>query len=199
MTEPSEPESSSPETPESVPARQRWVVRHRRFTAAGLGLVALALVLAVAVSIFVWTGGVDRYIAREVVVALAQYGVRTEIGHLEFSFGVRTAKLRDVKLYNAETGALIATVDRAELVVETPGLYAPSFERQVVLKTLDLTNLQIYATLDEQGRSNFTGLHNAPPTAPSRIKFDFNSLVASIDGGTLHVDDRMHEIVGELG
>jgi hypothetical protein len=52
--------------------------------------------------------------------------------------------------------------------------------------------------VDEQGRSNLQGLHSAPPKTPSRITFDFSSLIVALKGGRLHVNDRTHKLEGEL-
>jgi outer membrane protein assembly complex protein YaeT len=106
--------------------------------------------------------------------------------------------VRDVKLYNQSSDKLIAALDRAVLVVEIPNPFALNLHRQVIFKRLDLTNLQVALNVDQQGVTNFDGLHSAPPSAPSRITFDFSSLVGSIDGGTIQVDDRVHKVKAEL-
>src|SRR5438105_1903290 len=111
MTEPAEAEPSPP----------GWTSRRKRLLAVAASTFALVLALGLAVVYYVWSGGFDRYVTGQVVSALAEYGVRAEIGGLELSGGVRTAKLHDIKLYNQETGQLVATIDRAVLVVEIPG------------------------------------------------------------------------------
>jgi outer membrane protein assembly complex protein YaeT len=111
---------------------------------------------------------------------------------------VRTAKAHDIRLYNLETGQLIAALDRAELVVELPELFALRLRRDVIFKRVSLENLHVYVEIDTEGEANFTGLHDAPPSAPGRIRFDFSSLVGTLTSGTLHIDDRAHKIVGDL-
>lgn len=187
--------SQIPEPPASSP---RWAARHKRLLIAGLISFLLLLALAITAVYYIRSGRLNRYIVTQVQTALEEYGVRAEIGGLELAWGVRTADVRDVKLYNQQTRQLIATLDRAELVVEIPNPFALRFRREVIFKRLDLNNLQAYVEIDEQGISNFSGLHAAPPSAPSRITFDFASLVGSLDGGTLHIDDRAHKIAGEL-
>src|SRR5262249_61271133 len=81
---------------------------------------------------------------------------------------------------------------------EIPSPFALSLHRDVIFKRLDLTNLRLALDVDQQGVTNFSGLHSAPPSAPSRITFDFSRLVGSIDGGTIQVNDRAHGVKGEL-
>lgn len=192
------PEEQSPEpTPESP--RSSWAARHKRLLIAGGAVLSLLLVLALALVFYVRSGRLNRYVGGEIQTALTEYGIRAEIGAFELAWGARTATLRDVKLYNQETGQLIATLDRAEVVVDIPSAYALRLRREVVFKRLDLTNLHAYVEIDEQGQTNFRGLRQPPPTAPGRITFDFSSLVVALNGGALHYDDRARKLAAELG
>src|SRR5690349_25164255 len=101
--------------------------------------------------LYLRSGGLNRFITAQVQSALAEYGLRTEIGGFELSWGARTANIRDIKIYNQQTGQQIATVDRAELVVEIPSPFALRLRREVIFKRLDLENLRMYVDLD--GRS----------------------------------------------
>ena len=185
-------------TPEPPAPKPGWPKRHKRLVTIG-GVALLVVLIIVAGSLYyIRSGKLDLFILTQVQSALTQYGVRAEFGGLEVSWGVRTAKARDVSLYNLETGQLIATLDSAELVVEIPNPFAVSLRRDIIFKRVSLENLQLYVGLDGEGKTNFTALHNAPPSAPGRIRFDFSSLVASLTSGTLHIDDQAHQIVGTL-
>lgn len=148
---------------------------------------------------YIRSGRLNLYITNQVQAALSEYGIRAEVGVLDLAWGVRTASVRDVKLYNQATGQLIATIDRAELVVEIPNPFALRLRRDVIFKRVDLDNLQAYVQIDAQGQSNFAGLHAAPPSAPSRITFDFSALVGTLNSGTLHFNDDARRIAAELG
>jgi len=165
-----------------------------------LGGIVLILILASVLGglYYIRSGRLNSFILTQVQSALAEYGVRAEIGGLDLSWGVRTAKAHDIKLYNAETGQLIATVDNVLLVVEIPNPFALSLRRDIIFKRVALDNLQAYVDLDSDGKANFSGLHNVPPSAPGRISFDFSSLVGSLTSGTLHINDRAHRISGDI-
>jgi outer membrane protein assembly complex protein YaeT len=187
--------SGTPQPPASIPA---WPRRHKRLVTIGSIILLLLLVLAVAALYYIRSGGLNRSILIQVQTALVDYGVRAEIGGLDLSWGVRTAKAHDIKLYNRETGQLIATIDNAELVVEIPNLYALRFRRDIIFKRVALDNLQLYVEVDSDRKTNFSGLHNPPPSAPGRIRFDFSSLVGSLTSGTLHIYDQAHQIAGDI-
>jgi outer membrane protein assembly complex protein YaeT len=187
------------QTPEAPSFQPSWTARHKRLLIVGLVVLLIIAGLSFFALFYVRSGRLNRTIVGEVQTALQEYGLRAEVGELELVWGIRTARVHDVKIYNQETNQLVATLDSAELVVEIPNPFALRLRREIIFKRLDLKNLQAYVFLDEQGHSNFTGIHSPPPAAPSRITFDFSNLVASIDGGTLHLDDRAHQLEGELG
>jgi outer membrane protein insertion porin family len=166
--------------------------------AVGLTLFLLLVVIAISAIYYIRSGRLDNYIVVQVQAALKEYGLRAEVGKLETEWGIRTAKASDIKIYNDQTNQLIATVDQATLVVEIPNPFALRLQREIIFKRVDLKNLQAYVELDAQGNSNFTGLHQAPPSAPSRITFDFSKLIAALDDGTVHFNDKAHNIAGEL-
>jgi outer membrane protein insertion porin family len=176
-----------------------WYARHKRFLFISLGFLLLITFLVFAGLYYIRTGRLNRYIADQVVEALSEYGLRAEIGKFELAWGIRTAKIRDIKLYNQQTGQLIAKIDRLELVAQIREPNALRLHREIVFKQLELSDLDIWLETDEQGRSNLLGLHPAPPKPPSRITFDFSGLIGVLKGGKLHVNDRAHKIEGELG
>src|SRR5688572_28379859 len=187
------PEQQSPDA-----APRPWAARHKNLLiAAGVALL-LILALALGLLYYIRSGRLNQYITGQVQTALAEYGLRAEIGDFELAWGIRTTTARHVKIYNQETGQLIATLDRDEIVVDIPSAYALNLRRQIVFKRIDLKNLQAYVGIDEQGVTNFRGLRQPPPTAPGRITFDSSSLVANLDGGTFHLNDRARQLAGEL-
>ncbi len=179
--------------------RSHWYRSHKRLLHIGLGFLLLIAFLVLAGLYHIRSGRLNRYIANQVVAALGEYGLRAEIGSFDISWGIRTAKISDVKVYNQQTGQLIATVDQLEMAVQILEPYALRLRREIVFQRLELSNLNVRLDVDEQGRSSLWGLHSAPPKAPSRITFDFSSLIGALKSGTLHINDRARKIEGELG
>jgi outer membrane protein insertion porin family len=156
------------------------------------------MLLVLGVVLFIRSGRLNRIITAQVQSALAEYGVRTEIGSFELSWGPRSAVVQDLKFYNQATGQLLATVDRAKLIVSIPDLYALRLRREVHFNDLEITNLHAYVDLDSRGLSNFQGLRQPPPGAPGRITFDFSTLVVSVKGGDVHLTDQADRLQAEI-
>src|SRR5262245_24834487 len=144
------------QTPETGSARRRGASWRKRLLMIGLLSFFFLAIIILAGIFYVRSGRLNRYIADQVKTAIKEYGLRAEIGGFDISWGVRTAKLRDIKIYNDQTGQLIATLDRAELVTDIRTPYALRLRREVVFKRLDLQNLNVQIEVDEQGRSNLS-------------------------------------------
>jgi outer membrane protein insertion porin family len=187
------------QTPGTTPVRPLWYVRRKRLLVIILVIFSLVAILALAGYFYIRSGKLNRYIANQVVTALEEYGLRTEIGKFEIAWGVRTARVRDVKIYNQTTGQLIATLGAAEMVAEIREPLALRLRREIVFKRLDLDHLDLRIEVDERGRSNLDGLHPAPPKAPTRLTFDFSELTVALKTGTLHLNDRMRQVEGSWG
>jgi outer membrane protein assembly complex protein YaeT len=176
-----------------------WYARHKRLLLIGLGILLLITLLVLAGLYYIRSGKFNRYIADQVSKALAEYGLRAEIGGFDVALRMGTAKIRDIKVYNQQTGQLIATIGQLEMAVQILEPYALRLRREIVFKRIDLSNLNLWFDVDEEGRSNLWGLHAAPPKAPSRITFDISNLIGTLKGGMLRVNDRARKIAGELG
>ncbi|HKE02804.1 MAG TPA: hypothetical protein VKE91_02030, partial [Blastocatellia bacterium] len=187
------------QTRETPSIEQPWYARRKRLLWTGFGVFSLLAFLVLAGLLYVRTGRLNRFISSQVVEALREYGLRAEIGNFNIAWGIQTAKIGGVKIYNQQTGQLIATVDRAEMKVQIREPFALQLRREIIFKRLELTNLNLRIDVDEQGRSNLRGLHPAPPQAPSRLSFDLSSLVVALRGGEAHFSDRSRKIEGNLG
>ncbi|HST54040.1 MAG TPA: translocation/assembly module TamB domain-containing protein [Pyrinomonadaceae bacterium] len=206
--QPAQPTPDSPdETPASVetrgatPARRRrgWrrvVNRRNAILTAVVGVIA---VIALALIIFVLyrSGRVDQIIAGQIIGTLAEYNIRAEIGSFRAQIGPRTAEIKDLKLYNAVTGAPIGNVGRIVATIRVEDLWALSLRRSVNLESLTVERPEIWVTYDAQGRSNFAGLKVPPPDPNQRILFAYSTANVSVTDGIVHYDDRRYDINGE--
>src|SRR5262245_54311880 len=186
-------------TPETPFIEQPRRARRKRMLWIGFGVLSLLALIILAGLFYVRTGRLNRYISSQVVEALGAYGLRVEIGNFNISWSFQTAKIGDVKIYNQQTGQLIATVEQAEMKVQIREPLALQLRREVIFKRLELTNLNLRIDVDEQGRSNLCGLHQSPPHAPSPFGFEFSSLLVALRGGEAHISDRSRKIECGLG
>src|SRR5947209_11687677 len=120
---PAQPTPELPDDATAPPDESRNAAAARRGGGGGVvnrrnamwtGLVAVAAVVALAFILFVLyrSGRIDRIIAGQIIGTLAEYNIRAEIGSFTAQLGPRTVEIRDLKLYNAVTGAQIGNISR---------------------------------------------------------------------------------------
>ncbi|HKX27597.1 MAG TPA: hypothetical protein VJ302_07890, partial [Blastocatellia bacterium] len=191
----STPSESLP--PESLPPSPGWATRHKRPLIVGLIIVALLFIIILAGLYYIRSERFNRFLVQEIENALLDYGLRAEIGEFKLQWRERNVRLGNVRIYNRETGQLIATVKELALAADIPAPFAPRLRREVVLKELDLNGLDLYVEIDAQNRNNFRGV-NAPEREPGRITVDFDNLVAILNGGAVHLNDQAHDLQAVL-
>ena len=163
------------------------------------GLVAVAAVVALAFILFVLyrSGRIDRIIAGQIIGTLAEYNIRAEIGSFTAQLGPRTVEIRDLKLYNAVTGAQIGNISRIVATVRVEDMWALSLRRNVNLEDLKVEHPEIWVAYDAQGRSNFADLKVPPPDPNQRILFAYSTAHVEVTDAVVHYDDRRYRINGE--
>src|SRR5437660_3829726 len=188
------------ESRSAAAARRRgWRRVVNRRNAMWTGLVAVAAVVALAFILFVLyrSGRVDQIIAGQIISTLAEYNIRAEIGSFRAQLGPRTAEIRDLKLYNAVTGAPIGNISRIVATVRIEDMWALSLRRNVNLESLTVEHPEIWVVYDAEGRSNFSGLKIPPPDPNQRILFAYSTANVAVTDGVVHYDDRRYDISGE--
>ncbi len=128
---------------------------------------------------------------------MKDYGLRSEIGGTKISLKAQTARLSDFKIFNDETGQLIASLKLVEVDVDIREPYALSLSREIVLKSLNLEGVDLYLEIDEQGRANIKRLRSAR-SPKERITVDYSQLLATITDSAIHVKDRARRIETDL-
>ena len=179
--------------------RRGWRRVVNRRTAMWTALVAVTAVIALAFIAFMLyrTGQVDKYVTRQIIDTLAKYNIRAEVGSFTTKLGPRTVEIRDLKLYNAVTGAPIGNVESIVATVRVEDLYAISLRRNVNLEKLTVEHPEIWVTYDAQGRTNFADLKLPPPDPNSRILFAYATAEVAVNNAVVHYDDRRYDISGE--
>ncbi|HEX3561114.1 MAG TPA: translocation/assembly module TamB domain-containing protein [Pyrinomonadaceae bacterium] len=179
--------------------RRGWRRVVNRRNAMWTGLVAVVAIVALAFVLFVLyrSGRLDRIIAGQIIGTLAEYNIRAEIGSFTAQLGPRTVEIRDLKLYNAATGAQIGNISRIQATVRVEDMWALSLRRNVNLEDLKVEHPEIWVTYDAQGRSNFADLKVPPPDPNQRILFAYSTAHVEVTDAVVHYDDRRYDINGE--
>ncbi|MFN0107573.1 MAG: translocation/assembly module TamB domain-containing protein [Blastocatellia bacterium] len=177
---------------QSKPSRWR-----KRILLAALCLLVAATAAGICGWMWLRSDGFNRYVAEEIKKKMTEFGLRSDIGGFGFAWDSETARLNDLKVYNQRTGQLIASVKSIEVKILIRDLYAPRLSREIEIKNLNLDGVEVFAEIDEQGRSNLDGIHNAPPKSQT-IKFDTTKLLTTLTNSAVHFKDRQHSIEADL-
>ena len=134
--------------PDTLSIQRPWYARRKRLLWIGLSVFSLLALFVLAGLLYVRTGRLNRYIASQVVEALSEYGLRVEIGNFNISWSFQTANIGDIKIYNQQTGQLIATIGQAEMKVQIREPFALRLRREVIFERLELTNPNLRIDVD---------------------------------------------------
>src|SRR5262249_51468253 len=182
---------------EDLPPRPRRSTRRRLFVYSALGMVALVIIAVLIALLCLRSERFNRFLAIEIEKALEAYGLRAEVEKVEPEFGSSAVTLRNLKLFNRQTGQLIATIDRARASFTIRDPFALRLRREIVFDRLELGAVDLWVVFDEQGQSNFQGLRRPPPLR-RRITFDYSRLVGSLNKGVIHFTDRKRDLLSDL-
>jgi outer membrane protein assembly complex protein YaeT len=188
--------SEQPDTPPSVP-RSRYLLTLKRALIALAALILLIGCTGLAVWVYVRSEAFNRLVAEQINAALKDYGLRSEIGGTKISLKAQTARLSDFKIFNDESGELIASLKLVEVDVDIREPYALRLNREIVLKGLNLEGVDLYLDIDEQGRANIKRLRSRRDSK-ERITVDYSQLLATITNSAIHVKDRARRIATDL-
>jgi translocation and assembly module TamB len=187
-------DSPHPATPQGK--RRRWLTRRNAFIATlaiGVGIVALILIAVIAYRL----GYVDRYIANQIKTTLAQYGIRAEIREFSTAFSPQTVLMKNIELYDAQTGEKLGQIESILATVRIEDLYALNLRRNINLKDLQVNNLELWVKFDADGNSNFRNIHLPPPEENKRITFSYSTANIKLNNAVIHYGDERHELSGE--
>jgi translocation and assembly module TamB len=183
-----------PVTPQGK--RRRYLTR-RNAVIATLAIAVILVALVLIGMLAYKLGYVDRYVAGQIKSTLAEYGIRAEIKHFETKFSPRTVEMREIELYDMQTGESLGKINRMLATVRIEDLYALNLRRNVNLESLDIDGLEMWVKFDEQGRSNFRNLRLPERETNQRILFSYSTARVKISNSVVHYGDERYDISGE--
>ncbi|MBC7911409.1 MAG: hypothetical protein H7Y30_12960, partial [Pyrinomonadaceae bacterium] len=176
--------------------RRRYLTRRNAFIATLAIFVIIFALILIAMLVYK-LGYVDRYVAGQIKSTLAEYGIRAEIKHFETKFSPRTVELREIELYDMQTGAPLGNIKSMLATVRIEDLYALNLRRNVNLESLQIDGLEIWVKFDGQGRSNFSNLKLPAPDPNRRILFSYSTAQIKVSNSVVHYGDERYDISGE--
>jgi translocation and assembly module TamB len=176
--------------------RRRFLTRRNAFIASIAVMVAILAVVVMAVFLY-RLGFVDRYVAGQIKDDFSKYGIRAEIKDFHLTLPPQTVEMRNVELYDSQSGDKLGKIDRMLATIRIQDLYALNLKRHVDLKDLKIEGLEVWASFDAQGRSNFRNIHIPPPEPNERILFAYSTAHIEIKNSIIHYGDAQHSLSGE--
>jgi len=191
-----ERDANQPEPATPQGRRRRYLTRRNAFiTALGFGVAIVALVL-IAVIIY-RLGFVDRYLVSQIKSDFSKYGIRAEFKNFHATIPPNTVDMQGIELFDALTGEKLGKIDRMLANIRIQDLYALNLNRHVDLKDLKIEGLEVWVNFDDQGRSNFRGIHLPAPEPNKRILFAYSTAHIEIKNSLIYYGDAQHSLAGE--
>ena len=158
----------------------RRFFQRRTLAIAAISLVAVIAILALATFLWVKSGRFDQWVVVQLKAALAEYGIRAEIGGVNPSVRGLSVELKDVKLFAKDEKDPFATFDQLNGTVRFRDLFKLNTPTEISLQNLKLDGLKFWYKVDENGVSNLAKLAFKKNVEDEIEKIEFNYAAASI-------------------
>lgn len=172
--------------------------RGRKILGVLLGVLILLGLLAAGGFWFYQSGRLNQLVVDQMKASGKDYGVRLEIGSADMTGWLQSYTLRNVQIYNLQSGQPIAKLDRLTLRARINDLLALRLRRRITLQQLSIEGLTAWYEVDAQGRSNLDGVRKPPAAIDPRITFDYEDLAGSLRGAAMFYRDARSQMEGSL-
>ncbi len=174
-----------------------WRLLNRRKILIGIATAGVLLTLSalLAFSLVRW-GYVDQWLVARLQTALAEYGVRLELGSLKSDLFNLEIEARELKFYPENSSAAFATLEQMRARITLHDLLGWGRPRQIQLRALTIVGLRLWYRVDEQGRSNLASLHLPPEAKEKKIIFTYKTAQIELRKAEIYYLDRLHQLEG---
>ncbi|HEY6333721.1 MAG TPA: YdbH domain-containing protein, partial [Blastocatellia bacterium] len=167
----------------------------KRLLIGALTAAGLAAVFVVSLFVYVRSGRLDRFVQKEVIQALADVGIKAEVGRAHLELRPYKVKLEDIRLYTERGARPFGTIDS----IEASFAITDYFKQDVVIRQVNVTGPQLVVDIDENGRSELQSLHAPPKSNESHGgAVTFASARFDLTGGRVQYDDRSRSISADV-
>lgn len=153
----------------------------RTLAITGISLVSLFVLLGLGLLIWVKSGRFDQWVAGQLKTALAEYGIRAEIGAANPSIRNLSIELKDVKLFAKDEKEPFAAFELLQGTVKFRDLFKLNTPTEVSLQNLKLDGLKFWYKLDDKGVSNLSKLDFTRQGKDEKEDIEFDYAAANIE------------------
>lgn len=171
----------------------------RNLKRAALGMFLLLGAASLFVLWFVKSGSFDRWLTGQLKTALAEYGVRAEVGSLHTTLREQAVEIGNLKLYAPESNEPVATLDKLSVQVtlkQLAGFLGWGRKGEVDLQRLTIDGLRATYKVDEQGRSNLAGLKLPAADREQKVEFKTSAATIELRNAEFSYLDQQHKLAG---
>ncbi len=166
----------------------------KKLIIGAVSLLGIVLILIFGVFLYIRSGRLDLFLQNQIVAALAQSGIRAEIGSTHLDIRGYKVSLQDIKLYTADDNRLFGTVERLDAVFSVVSYLG----REVNITSVDIVHPKFDVIIDETGRSNVASIHAPPESTEKQATITFLTAMVTVTRGELNLDDRLRKITAHL-
>ncbi|HEX8092163.1 MAG TPA: hypothetical protein VF762_25170, partial [Blastocatellia bacterium] len=136
----------------------------------------------------------DLYLQSQVVAALAEMGIRAEIGSTHIEIRGYRVSLDNMKLYSGDSQKPFGTVDSLEAQFSV----ASYLRREINITQVEVKHPEIWIAYDEQGRFNLADIHTTSAEKEKKGAVTFLTANVEVTGGEVHYDDLFHKVSAHI-
>lgn len=172
----------------------------KRRTLAIIAITLLALITILTLSTFLWvkSGRFDQWVVVQLKAALAEYGIRAEIGGINPSVRGLSVELRDVKLFAKDDKEPFAAFDQLNGIVDFRDLFKLNTPTEISLQNLKIDGLKFWYKVDDKGVSNLSKLEfkKSAQEEIENIEFNYAAASAEINRAEIFYVDTLRKLDG---
>ncbi len=176
----------------------RRFFNRRTLTITAISLFALIAILVLAGLLWVRSANFNNWAAGQFKSALAEYGIRMEIGAIKPGLRDLTIELKDVKFFAKDDQEPFASLNQVNGNFKFRDLLTRNIPTQVSLQNLKIDGLKFWYKLDANGVSNLSKLDFKGKGKEARedIEFDYAAANVELTRAEIFYVDTMRKLDG---
>ena len=159
----------------------RRFFNRRSFIICAISLISFILVLAVTVLLWVSSNSFDQWVAGQIKTALAEFGIRAEIGSVKHDMRGLSVELKNTRLFAKDDQEPFASFEELHGSVQFRQLFGLGKTTEISLQNLKIDGLKFWYKLDENGKSNLAKLDFTKKNKIEKDKIEFDYATANIE------------------
>ncbi len=165
----------------------------RKILIGVIALLSVILLIVIGLFWYIRSGRLDLFVQNQIIVALKDFGIRTEIGKTHLDLGGYTVTLDDIKLYAGDGQKPFGSVQNLKVQFSI----VDYLKQKINITQVVVTHPSIWLEINEQGQTNLDQLH-APPKSDKESTIRFLTAFIEVNNGVLNFVDNKNKVEATL-